>query len=149
MRQLLAVLVAAGAAALGGGILGEYDLARWWALLAAVVFAAVVAELVLLAAGRPLGQPVVLAVAAAVAAGAGMALAVWIATNHGRNGVPVSAAASVVVAGAVAGAWVARAGATPPSQAVAGGAHAPQHGRADEAHEGADDDLPGPQREGQ
>ncbi|HZU71499.1 MAG TPA: hypothetical protein VE990_01890, partial [Acidimicrobiales bacterium] len=74
-----AALVATGVAALGGAILGEYDLSGPLPLLAGVLFGVVVAEAVIVVQRRP--APAAVGVAA-VAAGAATVWSLWIANGH-------------------------------------------------------------------
>ena len=79
MRNLLGVAVAAGAAALGALILGEYELGGATAFVAAVLYGLAVAE-VLVTAGRVSGA--VFAGAAAALVAAGFAWSSWIAAGR-------------------------------------------------------------------
>src|SRR5688572_6895321 len=103
MRQLLAVVVGAATALLGGLIVGEYPFTGFMPYVAGGLVGLVVAELMVLVAGRS-GRP--LGVPAGVLAGAGLAYGAWRDAGEGLR--PIGTAAWVgvglaVVVGAVRG----------------------------------------------
>jgi hypothetical protein len=97
MRPLLAVAAAAAASALGGLILGEYPLTGTTPFVAGALFGLVVAELVVVVAGRG-GPATAVTAAAAVLAAAGMVWAAWISAGRDWHYVPGAAWGGVVVA---------------------------------------------------
>jgi hypothetical protein len=101
MRCVLALLVAAGIAALGALILGEYSFTGVTPYVAAVLYALVVSEVVTSLA-RQRGPLV--ALATAVLIGTGLSWALWISTGRGVAPVPTGGLVGIGL-GAVAGAW--------------------------------------------
>ena len=104
MRLLLAVLAGAAVAALGGVILGEYPFTGLMPYASGVLFAVVVAEVVIAIARRR--RPLTGAAAAVCTAG-GLGWALWISSGRGVAPVPLGGwmalAIGVVVALAVGG----------------------------------------------
>ncbi|GAC1589598.1 MAG: hypothetical protein NVS3B21_06360 [Acidimicrobiales bacterium] len=106
-RQVMALVVAALAAALGALILGEYEQAGATPYIAGVLFGLAVAELVLTVAHR---GTVPLAAGAALVSAGGLGWAAWISSGSGIAPVPAVAYAGVSLGAIVAGAWVAVSG---------------------------------------
>jgi hypothetical protein len=104
MRQLLAVLFAVFASALGALILGEYELKGSTPFVAGVLFGLVVAELTL-AVAKPRPLPWVQA-ATAVLPGAGMVWAAYISSGKDWHYVPGVAWVGVALAPLAAAAWL-------------------------------------------
>jgi hypothetical protein len=100
MRHLLALLVGAAVAALGGLIVGEYPFTGLTPYVAGVLFGLVVAEVVVTIAKT---ASLLLAAASAALAAAGLAYAVWDDAGYGVRPVSVSAWIGVAIAAAVAG----------------------------------------------
>lgn len=107
MRQLLAAVAAAVVASVGAIVLGEYDLVGLVALLSGVLFGLAVTEAAIAVAHR-LTRPTALVTAAI--SGLGFTWAVWIATNHFRDPIPVSAWVGVALSIAGSIAWSTEAG---------------------------------------
>jgi len=99
VRLVLAVVVGAGIAAVGGVILGEYPFTGIMPYLTGVLFALVVAE-VMLSIGRQTGP--VTGLASAVCTVGGLGWAIWISTGRGVSSVPTGAWAALVIGGVVA-----------------------------------------------
>lgn len=103
MRTLLAALAAAGTAALGGVILGEYTLANVVALVAGLLFGVVVAEAVVAVQRRP--APLATA-AATVLTPMAWVWSLWISTGHHLGYASVAQWAATPVAGLAALGWI-------------------------------------------
>lgn len=99
MRQALAVIVGAAVAAFGGLILGEYPFTGLTPYIAGVLFALVVAEIVLTIGHQP-GRST--AVAAAVCTVGGLGWALFISTGRGLDPVPLGGWAALVIGAVVA-----------------------------------------------
>jgi hypothetical protein len=99
MRQVLAVFAGAAVAAFGGLILGEYPFTGVTPYIAGVLFALVVAEVVLAISRHP-GPGT--AVAAAVCTTGGLGWALWISSGQGLAPVPAGGWAALVIGAAVA-----------------------------------------------
>lgn len=99
MRLVLAVLIGAGVAALGGLILGEYPFTGIMPYVAGVLFALVVTE-VIVSVGHQVGA--VIAAASAVCTLGGLGWAIWISTGRGVSPVPAGAWAGLAIGGVVA-----------------------------------------------
>ncbi len=108
MRLVLAVTAGAIVAAFGGLILGEYPFTGLTPYVAGVLFALVVAEVILTVIHtrylhsppeRP-GLPT--AVAAALCTVGGLGWAIFIQSNHLRNPIPLAAWAALAIGAAVA-----------------------------------------------
>ena len=121
MRQLLAVLLAAFAAAFGALILGEYEMAGTTPYVEGVLFGLVTAELVLTVA-KPRPSPAANA-AAAIAPVVGMVWAAWISAGRDWGYVPGAAWVGAALGPVAATAWLwqsrgrGRSATTPPSSA--------------------------------
>jgi hypothetical protein len=88
MRHVLAVIAGAAVAAFGGWILGEYPFTGLTPYIEGVLFALVVAEVIISIGRRP---GLFTAAAAAVCTVGGLGLAVWISTGQGLDPIPVGA----------------------------------------------------------
>ena len=106
-RQLMALVSAALAAALGALILGEYEQAGATPYIAGVLFGLAVAELVLTVAHQ---ATVPLAAGAALVSAGGLGWAAWISSGSGIAPLPAVAYAGVALGAVVAGTWVAVSG---------------------------------------
>ena len=104
MRQLLAVLVAALAAALGALILGEYEMVGTTPYVEGVLFGLVIAEVVLTVA-KPRPSPPAMT-AAAIAPAIGMVWAAWISSGRDWDYVPDGAWVGAVLAPIAAAFWL-------------------------------------------
>lgn len=104
MRQLLAVLVAAFAAALGALILGEYEMVGTTPYVEGVLFGLVVAEAVITVA-KPRPSPLALA-AGAIAPAVGMVWAAWISSGRDWDYVPNGAWIGAALAPIAAILWL-------------------------------------------
>jgi hypothetical protein len=103
MRPVLALAAGALTAAFGALVLGEYELKGVTAGVAGAVFGLVVGEVVVTLGRR---QDVVVGIASAVLAGAGLLWAAWIWSGRSWTGPPRGAWVAVGVGGVVALAWV-------------------------------------------
>src|SRR5947209_7363318 len=99
MRQLVAVVVGAAAAALGALIVGEYPFTGFTPYLAGVLFGLVIAEVMVAIARRP---GVVIGVLAAVAAAGGVAYGAWDDSGYGLRTIPIGAWVGVALAAVIA-----------------------------------------------
>lgn len=99
MRLVLAVVVGAAVAALGGLILGEYPFTGVMPYLAGLLFALVVSE-VIVSIGRHIGPVSALASAGCTAGGLGWAI--WISTGRGVSPVPTGAWIGLTIGAVVA-----------------------------------------------
>lgn len=97
------MVAAAAVAALGGLILGEYELTGVTPVLAGLLFGLVVAE-VAIVAGK--GRDTVTAAACAAFAAAGMTWAAWISSGRDWDYVPGAVWVGVALAAAAAVWWV-------------------------------------------
>ena len=88
MRQVLAFVAGAAVAAFGGWILGEYPFTGLTPYIEGLLFALVIAE-VIISIGHRRGPTT--AVVAAVCTVGGLGLAVWISIAQGLDPVPVGA----------------------------------------------------------
>jgi hypothetical protein len=100
MRQPLAVVAGAFVALAGGLILGEYPFTGWTPYVAGILFGLVIAEVVVSIAGR---QGVILGLACAALAAAGLAYAVWDDSGYGIRPIAVVAWVGVAIGALVAG----------------------------------------------
>ena len=107
MRTLLAVLAPAGAAALGGAVLGEYTLTGVAAVVACVLFGLVVGETAV--AVRRRAAPVVVG-AAAASAPVAWVWSLWISTGHHLGYASPAQWLATPFAAAAAAGWVLTAG---------------------------------------
>jgi len=108
MRLVLAVIAGAAVAAFGGLILGEYPFTGATPYVAGVLFALVVAEVILsvihthyLHSPRLPPSPTT-AVAAALCTLGGLGWAIWISTGHFLDTIPIGAWAALVIGAVVA-----------------------------------------------
>lgn len=97
-RLLIAIVVGAAVAGLGGLILGEYPFTGVMPYIAGILFALVVAE-VMLSIGRQPGAAT--AAAAAVCSAGGLGWAVWISSGRGVAPVPIGGWVAIVIGAAV------------------------------------------------
>ena len=104
MRQLLAVLAAALASALGALILGEYEMQGTTPYVSGALFGLVIAELALTVA-KPRPHPATSA-AAALFPGLGMVWAVWISSGRDWDYVSGGAWIGVALAPIAAALWL-------------------------------------------
>jgi hypothetical protein len=104
MRQLLAVLVAAFAAALGALILGEYEMVGTTPYVEGVLFGLVIAEVVITVAKPRPSSPAV--ATALVAPAVGMVWAAWISSGRDWDYVPSGAWVGAVLAPIAAAFWL-------------------------------------------
>jgi len=98
-RLVVGIALGVAAAALGGWILGEYPFTGVMPYFTGVLFALVVAEVMLSISRRP--GPVV-AAAACVVSACGIGLAVWIQSTEGLVAVPIGGWVAITL-GAVVG----------------------------------------------
>lgn len=98
-RLVGAVALGVGAAALGGWILGEYPFTGVMPYLTGVLFALVVAEIMLSISQR---SGLAVAIPACIATAAGIFLAVWIQSTEGLVPIPVGGWAAIVLGAVVA-----------------------------------------------
>jgi hypothetical protein len=96
---VIAIVLGAGLALLGGWILGEYPFTGVMPYIAGVLFALVVTE-VILSVGHQPGR--ITAVAGAVCTVGGLALGIWISTGRGIDPIPIGGWVAVVVGAVVA-----------------------------------------------
>jgi hypothetical protein len=99
MRQVVAVVLGALAAAAGGFVVGEYAFTGATPFVAGVLFGLVISEIVVTVARK---KTVVLGMTSAVMAAAGLAYAVWDDAGYGVRPVATSAWIGVALAAAVA-----------------------------------------------
>jgi hypothetical protein len=99
MRQVVAVVLGALAAAAGGFVVGEYAFTGATPFVAGVLFGLVISEIVVTVARK---KTVVLGLTSAVMAAAGLAYAVWDDAGYGVRPVATSAWIGVALAAAVA-----------------------------------------------
>jgi hypothetical protein len=99
MRQVVAVVSGALAAAAGGFVVGEYAFTGATPFVAGVLFGLVISEIVVTVARK---KTVVLGMTSAVMAAAGLAYAVWDDAGYGVRPVATSAWIGVALAAAVA-----------------------------------------------
>jgi peptidoglycan/LPS O-acetylase OafA/YrhL len=99
MRQVVAVVLGALAAAAGGFVVGEYAFTGATPFVAGVLFGLVISEIVVTVARR---KTVVLGLVSAVMAVAGLAYAVWDDSGYGVRPVATSAWVGVALAAVVA-----------------------------------------------
>ncbi|HEX3426945.1 MAG TPA: hypothetical protein VHT30_12490 [Acidimicrobiales bacterium] len=112
-RLVAGVAFGVGAAALGGWILGEYPFTGVMPYLTGVLFALVVAEIMLSISRR---SGVVVAIPACIATAGGIFLAVWIQSTEGLVPIPIGgwvaialgAVIALVRGGLISGGWRAR-----------------------------------------
>jgi hypothetical protein len=103
-RQVVAVVVAVAAGALGALILGEYDFSGPTPVVSGLLFGLVVAEVILTVART--GSRV-LAIAASIISGLGVLWAGWISSGRGIEPIRSGAYVALVLAMIVAAGWVA------------------------------------------
>lgn len=103
VRQALAVVAAAAAAAVGALIAGEYDLAGVMGVIAGAVLAALVAEVVA-AVGDRAGRPTL--AASALLAGGATVWAAWISVGRSLERAPAGAWAGAALAVVLAPVWL-------------------------------------------
>ena len=99
MRQLLAVIAGAAVAAFGGLILGEYPFTGLTPYAAGLLFALVVAEVVISVGGQTGVLP---ALAAAICTAGGLGWAIWISSGEGLAPIPGGAWVALVIGVVVA-----------------------------------------------
>ena len=99
MRQVLAVVIGAAVAALGGLILGEYPFTGITPYAAGLLFGLVVAE-VIVSVGGQVGP--IAGVASAVCTVGGLGWAIWISSGRGVSPIPGGAWAGLGVGVVVA-----------------------------------------------
>ena len=99
MRLVLAVIAGAAVAAFGGLILGEYPFTGLMPYAAGLLFALVVAEVILSVGAQP---GVASAVAAALCTVGGLGWAIWISSGQGLAPVPPGAWVALGIGTAVA-----------------------------------------------
>ena len=99
MRQVVAVVVGALAAAAGGFVVGEYAFTGATPFVAGVLFGLVISEIVVTVARK---KTVALGLVSAVMAAAGLAYAVWDDAGYGVRPVAASAWVGVALAAVVA-----------------------------------------------
>lgn len=98
-RLIIAIVLGAGLAVFGGFILGEYPFTGLTPYIAGVLFALVIAEVILSISRR---HDRVTAIAAAVATAFGLGLAVWISIGEGIDPLPIGAWLAVIIGVVVA-----------------------------------------------
>lgn len=98
-RLVIAIVLGAAVAGLGGWILGEYPFTGVMPYIAGVLFALVVTE-VILSIGRRPGW--LTAVAAVVCTAGGLGLGVWISVGEGIDPIPIGGWVAVTIGAAVA-----------------------------------------------
>lgn len=98
-RLVVAIALGAGVAAIGGLILGEYPFTGLTPYIAGVLFALVVAEVIVSVSHQP---GMAAAAAAAVCTVGGLGWAVWISSGRGIDPIPIGGWMALVVGAAVA-----------------------------------------------
>lgn len=98
-RTAVAIVLGAAVAAIGGLILGEYPFTGVTPYIAGVLFALVVAEVIVSVSRR---SGIVTAVAAAVCTVGGLGWAVWISSGEGIDPIPIGGWMALVVGAVVA-----------------------------------------------
>ena len=100
MRQVVAVVLGALAAAAGGFVVGEYAFTGATPFVAGVLFGLVISEIVVTVARR---HTVGLGLVSAVMAASGLVYAVWDDSGYGVRPIATTAWLGVALAAAVAG----------------------------------------------